>query len=558
MKIWNMGNTTARNPLRLREALQLFVARMSERPFRKQEQLEFQNAMINAGLVESERREEGDDGGRKFASAFKQLGFVEDWSYGRSWKVTPVGTLLIEHPELEETIFLRQLLKYQIQSPLEGDSRTRGFHLRPFRLLLRFLRRAYDENLVGLTNAEIGIYVINILDGDDTIAFETAIAGIKSYRAEYNSLEGKVAKTNFAKEQLQKAAEKVGVLYGTLKDYADSNGRYALMTGLLTLRGNKLAISEARLPFVDAILSDGSTLIPGIEYLERFYDPDYPLLPTDDLVFINREIVALERRIVEIATAMGMYTTLPSRPADASLSNLQAYGIRLRERLREVREVQFYYTQRQPESLDEIEDLLGSISDGGFASYAPAYLEWAVWRLFLAINDLAGSISDTRGFKIDEDMNPIHHARGGAADLIFTYDTFKIVCEMTLTTGSRQFAAEGEPVTRHVFKAIENSGDKPVYGLFVAKNVDPNTSDAFHNARYWRDWRTFVDTPIIALNIKQVIALIQRMRIFPVTVAEIRELFESILKLQKNFENGPAWHEAYSIFYEKWLASSED
>jgi hypothetical protein len=223
-----------------------------------------------------------------------------------------------------------------------------------------------------------------------------------------------------------------------------------------------------------------------------------------------------------------------------------------------VREVQFYYTQRQPESLDEIEDLLGSISDGGFASYAPAYLEWAVWRLFLAINDLAASISDTRGFKIDEDMNPIHHARGGAADLIFTYDTFKIVCEMTLTTGSRQFAAEGEPVTRHVFKAIENSGDKPVYGLFVAKNVDPNTSDAFHNARYWRDWRTFVDTPIIALNIKQVIALIQRMRIFPVTVAEIRELFESILKLQKNFENGPAWHEAYSSFYEKWLASSED
>jgi hypothetical protein len=324
MKIWNMGNTTARNPLRLREALQLFVARMSERPFRKQEQLEFQNAMIDAGLVESERREEGDDGGRKFASAFKQLGFVEDWSYGRSWKVTPVGTLLIEHPELEETVFLRQLLKYQIQSPLEGDSRTRGFHLRPFRLLLRFLRRAYDENLVGLTNAEIGIYVINILDEDDAIAFETAITGIKSYRSEYNSLEGKVAKTNFAKEQLQKAAEKVGVLYGTLKDYADSNGRYALMTGLLTLRGNKLAISEARLPFVDAILSDGSTLIPGSEYLERFYDPDYPLLPTDDLVFINREIVALERQIVEIATAMGMYTTLPSRPADASLSNLQA------------------------------------------------------------------------------------------------------------------------------------------------------------------------------------------------------------------------------------------
>jgi AlwI restriction endonuclease len=557
MQIWNMGNTTARNPLRLREALQLFVARMSGRPFRKPEQLEFQNAMIDAGLVESERREEGDDGGRKFASAFKQLGFVEDWSHGRNWVVTPVGTLLIEHPELEETIFLRQLLKYQIQSPLEGEPRTRGFHLRPFRLLLRFLRRAYDEKLVGLTNAEIGLYVINILDEDDTTAFEAAITGIKSYRAEYNSLDGKVAKTNFAKARLQATAEKVGVLYGTLKDYADSNGRYALMTGLLTLRGNKLAISEARLPFVDTILADGTTLMPASEYLDRFYDPDYPPLPTDDRTFIGKEIAILEKRFQEIATSVGMSSTLPSSPISATLSELQAYEFRLRERLREVREIQFYRTQRLPESLTEIEDLLESISDGGFASYAPAYFEWAIWRLFLAINDLVGSISDTRGFKVDTDMNPIHHARGGAADLTFTYDKFIVVCEMTLTTGSRQFAVEGEPVTRHVFKAIEDSMDKPVYGLFVAKKVDPNTSDAFHNARYWRDRRTFIATPIVALEIKQILALIQRMKQYPVTVADIRGLLENILSLQRNFESGPSWFEAYSTFYEHWLIQNE-
>ncbi|HYT34687.1 MAG TPA: AlwI family type II restriction endonuclease, partial [Ktedonobacteraceae bacterium] len=260
----------------------------------------------------------------------------------------------------------------------------------------------------------------------------------------------------------------------------------------------------------------------------------------------------------EIAAAVGMPSTLPYRPTGASLAELQAYEIRLRNRLREVREIQFYRTQRQPESLDEIEDLLGSISDGGFASYAPAYFEWAIWRLFLAMNELVGSISDTRGFKIDEDMNPIHHARGGAADLTFTYDTFKIVCEMTLTTGSRQFAVEGEPVTRHVFKAIESSSDKPVYGLFVAKKVDPNTSDAFHHARYWRDRRTYVDTPVIALEIKQVIALIKRMRVYPMTVAGVRELFESILSLQRNFESGPSWYEAYTSFYETWLASSEN
>src|SRR5260370_8955507 len=142
MKTWNIGNTTVRNPQRLREALQLFRTKMGGRTFRKAEQIECQGAMIDAGLVDSTRYG-GDDGGRKFASAFKQLGFITDWSKGQLWQMTLVGTLLIEHPALEETIFLRQLLKYQIPSPLERFS---GFQLRPFRLLLRFLKRAYDDH----------------------------------------------------------------------------------------------------------------------------------------------------------------------------------------------------------------------------------------------------------------------------------------------------------------------------------------------------------------------------------------------------------------------------
>jgi hypothetical protein len=125
---------------------------------------------------------------------------------------------------------------------------------------------------------------------------------------------------------------------------------------------------------------------------------------------------------------------------------------------------------------------------------------------------LVGPISQTRGFNIDDDIHPTHHARGGAADLTFTYEDFKLVCEMTLTSGSRQFAAEGEPVTRHVFTAIENSGDKAVYGLFITKKLDPNTADAFHYARYWRNRRDYVPTPIVALEIEQIIALVKHMQ----------------------------------------------
>lgn len=558
MKTWNIGNTTVRNPYRLREALQLFRTKIGGRPFKREEQQEFLNELVKAGLVDSDRAVEGDDGGRKFASAFKQLGFVTDWERGKSWEMTPVGTMLIEHPELEELIFLRQLMKYQIPSPLESGRRVEGFHVRPFRLLLRFLKRAREENLIGLTKFEIALNVINVLDEDDDTAFEEAISNIKKFRTDYNAIMGKVNKNRFINQKLGEAAAKVDLVPGSLLDYADSNGRYALITGLLTTHGNKLTLSDARLSVVEAILTDGTTLIPERDYLELFYNPHIPLLPTDNLLFLKGEIVNLEERLVELATLLGESAALPARPAEETLSELQAYEIRLRDKLRDVREIQFYRNQCSATSLDEIKDLLEDINSGtkaffGGFDYAPAFLEWAIWRLFLAIDEIVGPISRTRGFRIDEDINPVHHAKGGEADLTFTYDNFKLVCEMTLTSGSRQFAAEGEPVTRHVFKAIETSNGKPVYGLFITKKLDPNTIDAFHKARYWKNYTSFVSTPVVALEIEQVLKLIERIKMQGVDATNFRELLDHILQLQDIHPYGPAWYKGYSKLYEQWV-----
>jgi hypothetical protein len=595
MKTWNIGNTTVRNPYRLREALQLFRTKMGGRPFRKAEQQEYLNELVKAGLVDSKRTTEdeeasavdpelvvnaelvieddetdrldskrttkGDDGGRKFASAFKQLGFVTDWERGKSWDMTSVGTMLIEHPKLEELIFLRQLMKYQIPSPLESGNRVQGFRVRPFRLLLCFLKRMREEGLIGLTKFEIALYVINVIDEDDDLAFEEAVSNIKTFRADYNAIIGKVNKNKFTKQKLVAEAARVQLKPRSLFDYADSSGRYALITGLLTTHGNKLTLSEARLPVVEAILSDDTSLISGENYLELFYNPDVPLLPTDDLLFLKGEIVNLEEQFVKLATLLGEAATLPTQPTEVTISELRAYEIHLREKLRDVREIQFYRSQCSRTALDEIEDLLEDINTGtsiffGGSDYAPAFFEWAIWRLFLAINEIVGPVSKTRGFRIDEDINPIHHAKGGEADLTFTYDNFKLVCEMTLTSGSRQFAVEGEPVTRHVFKTIETSDEKPVYGLFITKKLDPNTIDAFHKARYWKNYRRFVSTPIVALEIKQVLKLIERIKMQNVTAASFRELLDFILQLQDTYADGPAWYEEYCKLYEQWVNSA--
>ncbi len=557
MKIWTIGNTTVRNPRRLREALQLFIIKMGDRPFRETEQLEFQGVMIEAGLVDSERYD-GSDGARKFAAAFKQLGFITDWSRGKDWKLTPVGTLLLRYPQLEETIFLRQLLKYQLPSPLETRG-TEDFHIRPFRLILRFLKRTRDEGLVGLTKFEIGLFVITVLTENDA-AFEDAFARIKEYRAEYDSIRGKVAKTRFASLRFRVAAQHVGLVPGTFRDYADSNSKYALMSGLLSLSGNKLVLAESRLPFVDEVLSESKSFIPHDEYLKYFYDPELPRLPSDNEAFLLAETISLREQLTKLADEIHEEYTIPPPPAQNMLSDLQAYEHKLRDELKRLREIQFYREQRL--KLNEIEELLDDIKTGALVAgefYAPAYFEWAIWRLFLAINDIRGPIDKTRGFDIDVDMHPTHHARGGAADLTFVYDDFCLVCEMTLMSGSRQFAGEGEPVTRHVFTAILRDSDKPVYGLFITNKLDPNTVNAFHNARYWRDWRTSpVVTPVVALETSQVIALIERMYSKPLKIVGFKELLIRILELQDKYEDGLSWYKAYSELYEAWSKSLDD
>ena len=80
----------------------------------------------------------------------------------------------------------------------------------------------------------------------------------------------------------------------------------------------------------------------------------------------------------------------------------------------------------------------------------PAYLEWAVWRAFLAIDSLCNPPWQARRFQIDQDFLPVSCAPGGGPDMVFESDDAIIVVEVTLTASSRQEADEGETVRRHV------------------------------------------------------------------------------------------------------------
>ena len=143
-------------------------------------------------------------------------------------------------------------------------------------------------------------------------------------------------------------------------------------------------------------------------------------------------------------------------------------------------------------------------------SEASAYLEWVLWRAFLAINHLTNKPYDARGFNIDQDHFPVGTAPGGGPDMIFEFDDCVIVVEVTLSTNSRQEAMEGEPVRRHVADQLEKY-DKPVYGLFVAKRIDSNTAETFRIGV----WYTKDDERL-------------SLRIIPFTLSQFSEFFKAL------------------------------
>ena len=142
----------------------------------------------------------------------------------------------------------------------------------------------------------------------------------------------------------------------------------------------------------------------------------------------------------------------------------------------------------------------------------PAYFEWIVWRAFLAINSIVNPPWESRNFKIDPDFKPISHAAGGTSDLIFEFDDFVLVVEVTLTQSSRQEAAEGEPVRRHVAKFVQEyyETDKDVFGLFLAINIDTNTANTFRLGEWYLPDDSMINVQIV-----------------PTTLQDFKSLFES-------------------------------
>ncbi|GGR11208.1 AlwI family type II restriction endonuclease [Deinococcus ruber] len=508
----------------------------------------------DAGIVETESENERDSGGRKWFAALKQLGFVHLDDGTGCATVTAVGQTLLDQPELVDTIFLRQLLKYKIGSPLERKF-TAGLNFRPFVTFLKMLYLAHADGLGGLTRDEIMIFVVPLMSEDDA-DLAAAFEKVRRFRQGYQAEQGAVAKRAFVDQQYAIYAPATPKRK-SIRDYTDSNFRYARITGLLTVdgTGGRFKIAPSRMSFVETLLADLPSLLDDEVYLAALYNPEAPHLPLDDTAVVEAQLQELQTEL----RALGDEPEPASTGTATTLGQKQARNRTLQSRVTELTEIRFYRQQRSLDALQEIRELLENIRTKKLPagwSYAPAFLEWALWRLLLAINDIRSPISSTRGFKVDDSVIPLHHAAPGAADCSFIYDDHIVVVEVTLTRSDRQTATEGIPVRRHVAKVMDEHPDKKVIGLFVAPSIDINTYDDFLSPQYRVAGERIHRLSIVPLTVKNIIELIDKMieQNYIINSRELIIILNNLLESKQNTDDGKEWRRNINIAFKKNIA----
>ena len=180
----------------------------------------------------------------------------------------------------------------------------------------------------------------------------------------------------------------------------------------------------------------------------------------------------------------------------------------------------------------------------------PAYLEWSVWRAMLIFNSLTVRPEKTRKFGLDADLMPIGCAPGGGPDIIMDYKDFVAVAEVTMTGGSRQEAAEGEPVRRHVAKVQLGRQDKEVYGLFIAPTIDDNTAEIFRNGTWWDNHKA-IYLNVVPLTLQQFISIIESLKGHRRTTAELKMMFDRCLVFRNIV--GPQWLQHIELEVGNWV-----
>ncbi|QXA07330.1 AlwI family type II restriction endonuclease [Acinetobacter pittii] len=546
MSTWLFGNTTVRSPFRLIDGLKVFASTNGDIRGTRAKELTFCKALVDGGIISSNFEAENIVSfsdttysvGRKWRSALEKLGFIKQ--HNQIYVLTENGNNLLNSRTLQsvQECYLRSLILY---SYVIHNSDNSNVYFSPLILTLHIMKEL--ENRTGFSKVsfqEMGA-IIQLTFGYSEIM--DAVDEILLLREERQA---STRKKVFDRQLYESKTSKAGISAQSIKDYADTNLRYLKSTGLFTEAGKGICF-----------IADKQIVIDKIIETYHFFDISQSnlniqigaILPTDNIE-IN---LLLINHLESVLSSQRLVFDKRNFTDQSLISEIKNYRYHLEELIFENNEKKF--AKNQKNEWDEIFAYMqllissrpSSIEIGDREIFIPsgekpAYFEWVLWRAFLALNHLVIEPQQCRRFKVDQDFRPIHNAPGGGSDVIFEYENFKILGEVTLTSNSRQEAAEGEPVRRHIAIETVNTPEKQVYGLFIAINIDTNTAETFRHGA-WYHQEELMDVKIIPLTLQSFKIYLESLRArneLERGIFSLKEMMDEILVLRESL-TAPQW-----------------
>lgn len=485
--------------------IQVLVDSFAGKEWNTQTQIAFFHELFNSEYYEGEKMPDNVAlaARDRITRAPKALGFID---LKPQIQITQVGEKLLSEIRIHETI-AKQLFKFQLPSPYHKIPADRGYGVRPYLELLRL-----TKELGNLSKTEIAIFFVQLTHHTK---FDYVVSAIKKFREDAKNNKGNrkaFIEERFTSEILKiyaadiktnnlKTRESVDASIAKFIktkrsnhiDYADAFIRYLRATQLITFdkKTFRMIVAPSRIAEVDYILKNvdrnALTYKTEVDYKKYLFDPSSLLLLTDDRKY-------LVRQLLKLAVIFDV---------NASIDSLKDLLETTEKKIISVAIQQTEVSLKNYKEFDDVVDVFEKITKKEVPDPS-LYFEWNIWRALVMMN----YAKEVKGnFAIDLDGVPLNTALGNMPDIEVEYDDFKVIVEVTMSSGNKQYEMEGEPVARH-FGKIQNNSTVPVYCLFVAPKISEGALAHFFNLNRFNTKAYGGKTRIIPMSLSQFIAFV--------------------------------------------------
>ncbi len=504
--------------------------------------------------------------GRQSINPLTKFGFVI--IDGGVIKITELGKKLIANEKDAGDVFLKSFIKWQIPNPANNDFSDNGaYDVVPFVATLKLISEVNKVEVergnspVGISKREFSFFAPSLVKYSEIESYAKKIVQLRDLQNGKTKQERKEIRDNYRKQfainflGTSKQTE-INKLLKNLQDYGDNAIRYFRLTKFIRIRGNGFYIDlePNRHTEIEALFESHfykpKHFADKDEYVAYMANDNLPVLPwlsKDKLSEIANEVYD---DIVELQNTLGLTIETRKDIARMSENDLTLYISDLREIRKDLQKKDNHIKSQPVTSISQYIEQLENIFDHENRALMLEYLSTMGLH---ALND-AKEIKPN--YPVGDDNEPTSTAPGGMADIECFYDSFNMICEVTMLSGRDQWFNEGQPVMRHL-RDFEDLHDD-AYCIFIAPTIHTDSAETFHIAN--RVGYKGSKQKIAPLTIKQFVELLKTLKYLREAERNfghknLKSLISEIVESANSINNSDDWVTNTQNIVNSWSSS---